>query len=80
MADAACARIEPEQVFVTINWPVHIGRMADVCVPRHDHEAAETLVCHRGPVTELCEVAMHSPNSNFQVKLLPRDSFLLPLQ
>lgn len=69
MADAACARIEPKQVYATINWPVHIGSMANVFVPHYGHAAAETLVCHRGSVTDLCEVAMQSPNSNFQVKL-----------
>ena len=67
MADAACARIQSAQLSVTINWPVHIGSMASVCMPRHDHGAAETLVCHRGSVTDLCEVVMDSPNSNFQV-------------
>ena len=83
MADAACARIDPAQVSVTINWPVHIGSMASVCAPHHNHEAAETLECHRGSVTDLCEIVMQSPNSNLQVRIyqmLPHKSCLLPLQ
>lgn len=57
-----------EQVSVSINWPVQTGSMVDVCVPQHDHEVFRSLVCHRGSVTELCEVTLHRPNSNFQVK------------
>lgn len=78
MAAASFASIPAgnEHVSVSINWPAQIGSMADVCVPQHDHEVVRPLVCHRGSVTDLCEVSLHKPNSNFQVKkyqMLPQN-------
>lgn len=51
---------------IIINWPVHSGCMTDVCVPRRDHSTAEPLVCHRGSVTDLCQVLVQAP-TDFQV-------------
>ena len=65
-SDAAYVSVGPKQVSISVNWIVQSGSVAEVCVAHRDHSTAEPLVCHRGSVTDLCQILLQAP-SNFQV-------------
>ncbi|KAL3142009.1 hypothetical protein ABBQ32_004649 [Trebouxia sp. C0010 RCD-2024] len=65
LSDAAYVSVGSEQVSIIINWPVQSGCMADVCAPYCGHRTVEPLICHRGSVTNLCQLLLQS-SSDFQ--------------